>query len=441
MAESHPFRGVRYNQSLVNDLDKVICLPYDIITPQMQQELYHRSEHNFVRVEFTRDLPQSTEADNKYTRSAATLEQWLKQGVLKVDKVPALYLHDGYFTIQGKEYKRRGIICCVRLEEWDEMVVRPHEGTLAEPKGDRLSLLWALQANTSPILAMYEDPGRQVSSLLSVAERSQPIISIGNGNGESHKVWAITAPEVINQICRSLTYQPLYIADGHHRYESALTYRREKLSYSSSSTGDEAFNFVMMTLVDFSDPGLVILSPHRLVRGLSQSNLSGLMAKLATFFEVELLPLSLPDVWQQVDDLLTGVRLEETKQVRVILFGLAEKTLLVLKLRDQAAANLMMPYFHSALYKGLDVSIVDHIILEKLLGLGSGPEEAILDYSYDRLDAVQKVLDEEYQLAFLVRPIGAEVIKAIADEGDRMPRKSTYFYPKLPSGLVLYRFI
>ena len=438
MAEIRPFRGVRYNQSLVNDLSVVICPPYDIITAQMEQELYHQSGYNFIRLESGRELPQDTVSDNKYTRSAATLEQWLKQGVLEVDEAPAIYLHDHYFTYQGREYRRRGIIVCVRLEEWDKMVIRPHEGTLAEPKGDRLSLLWACRSNTSPILALFEDQEQQVSLVLSAQERNKPVISSSSAGGERHNVWAITEPEAINQICRSLAQQPLYIADGHHRYESALIYQREKRACFSSVSGDEAFNFVLIELVDFSDAGLIILPPHRLVRGISKSTLDELMAKLKSFFEIEELPLSMPGVWQKVDDLLTG---SEANLVKLVLFGLAAERLFVLKLREFTDVSRMIPYFHSELYKRLDVDIVDNVILEKLLGLSSGREEAILGYCYDRLEAVNRVIDGEYQLAFLLSPVKAEVIKAIADAGDKMSRKSTYFYPKVPGGLVFSRLV
>ncbi len=437
MAEICPFRGFRYNQSVVNDLAAVICPPYDIITTQMRHELYHQSEYNFVRLEDSWGTPQDTTKDSKYTRSAATLEQWLKQGILKADGAPAIYLHDHYFTYEGRQFKRRGIIVCLRLEGWDEMVVRPHEGTLTEPTNDRLSLLWALQANTSPILALFEDRGQQVALLLAAQEQSGPIINLSSASGERHYVWAITEPEVINQLCRILAEQPLYIADGHHRYESALSYQREWHSCSSSVSGDEPFNFVMMTLVDFTDPGLLILPPHRLVHGISRATLSGLATGLKSFFEIEELPLGTPGVWQQVDDFLNG----ETNEVRLVLFGLDGGRLLMLRLRDLATTSQMMPYFHSELYKRLAVSVVDHIILEKLLGLSGGSEEAFLGYSYDKLDAVQKVLDQEYQLTLLVSPVRAEVIKAIADAGDRMPRKSTYFYPKLPAGLVFNRLV
>ncbi len=436
MADIRPFRGVHYSESLIKDWSTVICPPYDIITPQQQEELYQSSQYNFIRLESGRELPQDTPTDNKYTRAVTTLEQWLEQGVLEFDRVPAIYLHDHYFRHQAKEYRRRSIIARVRLEEWDKKVIRPHEGTLTEPRGDRLSLLWALQANTSPILALFEDRDRQISSVLSRQEKNKPVISSRSPGREGHDVWAITDVESVRQISSRLAEQPLYIADGHHRYESALTYRLEKGNFSASASGEEPDNFVMMELVDFSDPGLIILSPHRLVRGIARPVLNELMAKLDVFFEIEELPLSLPDAGKQVSDLLTG-----TGRVRLILFGLSREHLLTLKLRDHTAASRMMPQFHSKLYKKLDVSIIDHIILENLLELSSEKEKTSLTYSYDVADALNRVLNQEYQLALLFNPAKPEVIKAIADVGDKMPRKSTYFYPKSPSGLVFNRLV
>ncbi|MDD5081925.1 MAG: DUF1015 domain-containing protein [Dehalococcoidales bacterium] len=429
MAEIRPFRGVHYSGPLVQDLAKVICPPYDIITPQLQQELYHRSEYNFVRVEYGRELPQDTATDNRYTRAATTLEEWLQQGIFQIDQAPAIYLHDHFFTHRGQEYKRRGMMVRVRLEPWDRMVVRPHEGTLAQPKSDRVSLLRVLQANTSPILAMFEDRDHQVASLLE-SRTGKPQFSLTETNGERHCVWAITEPPVIHQISQNLIGQPLYIADGHHRYESALAYQREQ-SASSPTSGDAAFNFVMMTLVDFTDPGLLILAPHRLLRGISRPALNELPAKLPAFFDIEELSLSLPDVWQRIEHSLLAAG-----ETRFFLFGLKADSVLALKLRDLNLASRMMPYFHSETYKRLDVSITDHIIIENLLGVTT-QDETTIAYTHDIMDAVNRVRDQEYQLAFLLKPVKSTVIKAIADVSDRMPRKSTYFYPKLPAGLVL----
>jgi uncharacterized protein (DUF1015 family) len=435
VAEICPFHGVHYNQALLKDWPAVICPVYDIISPQQQQEFYRRSEYNFVRLEFGRDLPQDTASDNKYTRAAATLEQWLRQGILVTDAQPAIYLYDQHFTHQGREYRRRSLTVRVRVEEWDRMVVRPHESTMAEPKADRLSLLWAIQANTSAILALYEDRDRQIAALLEGQARRRPLIDLKRVNGDGHKVWAITEPKAINQITTSLADQPLYIADGHHRYESALNYRRQRAAGPSASP-DAPYNFVMMTLVDFVDPGLLILPPHRLVRGIPKSTLGELKAKLEVFFAIEAWPLKTPGVWARLDELPTG-----KNENRLVLFGLDTENLYLLRLPDPAAVSQMMPYFHSELYKKLDVSITDHVLLEEFLALSPEKEKTSLAYSYDRQDAVNRVLNQEYQLAFLLNPIKPETVKAIADVGDKMPRKSTYFYPKLPAGLIINRLI
>lgn len=435
MAEVKPFHGVRYNKAIVRDMSDVICPPYDIITTQMEGELYRRSPYNFIRIEHERKLPQDSTMDNKYTRSANTLEEWLKQKVLVADEKPAIYVHDQYFISGGKEYKRRCLLTRVRLEEWHSNIVRPHEGTLADAKSDRISLLWALRANTSPILSMFEDPEQRVSSLVNASLPGKPIINIDGYHVERHKVWAITDPQIIEEIGSLFADKPLYIADGHHRYESALTYQREQRTVCSKAAEDSAFNYTLMSLVDFDDPGLVILPPHRLIRGMPPANLEGLGEKLKTFFDVEEMPLSLPNVWKRVDKLLA-----DESEIRLFLFGLDNDNLLLLTLRDFAAASKMMPYFHSELYKKLDVSVVDHVILEELLGLNS-EDEVKISYNYDCRDAVKQVQRQEHQLAFIISPINSRKIKEISDAGDRMPRKSTYFYPKLPSGLVLNRLV
>jgi uncharacterized protein (DUF1015 family) len=436
LADIRPFHGVHYNSSLVKDLAKVICPPYDIIPPQMQQELYQRSEYNFIRIEFGRELPKDKDTDNRYTRAAVTLEKWLEQSILKVDDKPSLYIDDHHFTHQGKTYRRRSLNCLVKLEEWDKMIVRPHEGTLSKPKGDRLNLLWALQANTSPIMTLYEDQDRRISSLLNKPTRGKPALSVRSNNGESHQIWAITDAAINGNIRDFLAEQPLYIADGHHRYESALNYRRERRTSSSSRAAEEPFDFVMMSLIDIADPGLVILPAHRLVRGMSSSAIDGLMAGLKTFFVVEELALNKSNTLSQINGLLS----EDKDEVKLILYGLKKERLLLLTLRDFSIVRPMIPYFHSDLYQKLDVSIVDHVILEELLGLTHDMAGVFLDYTNDALEAIRRVTEQEYQLAFIVNPVKPGVIKAIADSGDRMPRKSTYFFPKIPAGLVFYRF-
>ncbi|MBN2240265.1 MAG: DUF1015 domain-containing protein [Dehalococcoidales bacterium] len=434
MAEIRPFRGVHYNESLVPDWSDVICPPYDIISPQQQEQLYEKSDYNYVRIESGRELPQDTANDNRYTRSAGTFRKWLEQDVFKTDDTPSLYLHDHYFTWRGVEYKRRNLFARVRLEEWDEMVVRPHEGTLSGARGDRLSLLYSIEANTSPILVMYQDSGGQVTSLLKEQSGREPLMKTSGENGERHEFWVINKQDVIRKICKVFEGRPLYIADGHHRYESALAYRNEKAALSEKHTGDEPYNFVMMSLVEFSDPGLMILAPHRLVRGIPRSNIDELYSNASKFFDIEKMPLKAPDVWLQVEDLL-----KYSKKLRIVLFGIDTDNLYILTLHDTEKVGTMMPYFHSEMYRKLDVSIVDHVILENLLALSGEKEKDSLAFVYDMTDAVRRVMNQEYQLALLLSPVNPEMIKAISDARDKMPRKSTYFYPKTPSGLVINR--
>jgi uncharacterized protein (DUF1015 family) len=436
LADIRPFHGVHYNPSLVKDIAGVLCPPYDVITPLMQQELYQQNDDNFVRIEYGRELPHDKDSDNKYTRASDTLEKWLEQGTLQIDDKPAIYLHDHRFTYQRSEYRHRSITCLVKLEEWDKMVIRPHEGTLSQAKGDRLSMLWTVQANTSPVLALYEDRGNTISSLLDKESSSKPLLRAEYGNEENHYLWSIRKADTINGICRSLASQPLYIADGHHRYESALTYQHERHFGAPSEPGEEPYDFVMMTLVEFSDPGILILPAHRLVRGVSKSVLSGIMSGLETFFNVKQIPVDNSGI----NDALNLLKTDNDDSVRLLVYGLKEDNITLLELRDDATIGRMMPSFHSAHNRKLDVSIVDHFIIEELMGLTPDSSGFYLSYTHDAGKAVKLVSSREYQLAFLVNPVKPEMIKAIADSGDRMPKKSTYFYPKMPAGLVFYKF-
>jgi uncharacterized protein (DUF1015 family) len=435
VADVQPFRGLHYKKSLIKDFATVICPPYDIISPSFHEELHKRSEYNFIRLEDARTLPQDTPNDNKYTRSAVTLRQWLAQRVLIPERKPAIYLHDHYFQHMGKEQRRRAIMARVRLEEWETKVVRPHEGILGAARDDRLNLLWALQVNTSPVLAMYEDKRKRLAALLESQEELKLVINATMPDGERHIVRPITDADIVRQISAHFANLTLYIADGHHRYTSALTYRREKAATTPNTSPDDAFNFVMMTLVSFSDPGLVILAPHRLIRGIEKSVIDNLETRLTEFFEITKLPLDTSDIWQKVDRFMAL-----TGPVRFSCLMTGADHLCILTLKEHSIDGQTMPLFHSELYRKLDVSVIDHIILEKILGLGiGGSDETKISYSYDRQDAVNRVLKQEYQLAFFLKPVKPELIKAVADAGDKMPRKSTYFYPKAPAGLVVNR--
>jgi uncharacterized protein (DUF1015 family) len=436
MALIRPFRGVIYNQRIIDDPARASCPPYDIISPPQQDELYDRDEYNFVRIEYNRETPQDTARDSRYTRAAANITTWIEQKVLIEETTPAFYLHDHYFECQGKPLRRRNLIAAVRLEEWESRKIRPHENIIPRAKSDRMSMLRACQANTSAVLAMYRDHTGAITDQLEETANRSPLFDFQYSTTEKHQLWAITDPAIIDLIQERLSGQPLYIADGHHRYDSALTYRRE-LAAKTTLNGDEGFNYVMMNLIDFADPGLIILPTHRLIKGTSGAALKNLKTRLHSFFEIEELSIDSESDWQQLDARMTS---PEIRTARLAAFGLSGDQISVLTLRDGQALEHLMPAGSSALYRQLDVSLVDHVILEGQLSYDVKSENLVLDYTRDRYEAIDRVRRGEYQLALILNPVAPEIIQGIADAGDRMPRKSTYFYPKSPAGLVFYRW-
>ena len=435
MTEVHPFRGYRYNKEKISNLANVICPPYDVMTEQQQNSLRACSPYNYINLEESKSLPNDSEQNNKYTRAASLLDTWIKQDILKRDDSAVFYLHEHSFSLKNKTFTRRDLMARVRLYEWEEMVVRPHEGTLSGPKSDRINLLWALNANTSPVFSLYEDRDKTVYNALEKAWLEEPVFDI-SVDGERHTLRLLSDQKTIDAASNAFAAKNLYIADGHHRYESAIYYRNELSNCHGSLPANHAANFVMMCLVDFDDAGLLILPPHRLLRGLSSSTLDNLTQNLTNFFEVIPFDIRAADGWAESQKLLN-----DKKYLRLGLYGLAQDgawhdKMLVLTLKDFSLASDMMPYHHSEMYKKLDVSIVDHVILEEMLGLNSH-EESMISYVTDKNECIRLVDSNEYQLCFFVRAITPDDIKAIADARDRMPRKSTYFFPKLPSGLVL----
>ena len=435
MAEVRPFCGYRYNEAKVGDLTKVICPPYDVISIEQQQILRARSPFNYIALEESQSLPYDNKQNNKYTRAAALLDKWINDGILIKSNSPVFYLHEQSFTHNNTKYLRRGIIARVRLYNWEEMTVLPHEGTLASPKADRINLLWALNANTSPVFGLFQDRDQVLNQITKTAGKSKPILDI-TVDGERHVLRLIEDERTIGALASFFSDKNLYIADGHHRYESALYYRDELAKCQGGLEPDHPASFVMMTLVEFNDPGLLILPPHRLLRGISESALNNLFNNLNQFFNIEKIAINKKQGWESFQQ-----RLGDNQKIRLGLYGLGsdglpQDSVLLLTLKNAAAVADMMPFHRSQMYKKLDVSIVDHLILEEMLGLNSH-EESLISYSTNIDECFRLVNKGEYQLCFFVRAVTPHDIKTIADERDRMPRKSTYFFPKLPSGLVL----
>jgi len=431
--EVSPFRGICYNQGIVGDLACVLCPPYDVITPEQQKLYYEESSYNAIRLEFPTESLEPT--SDSYQRAAITFQQWLKHRVLQLDSISSFYLHDHRFEYSGEKKVRRGLIARVKLEPWGSGIY-PHEETFSKAKGDRLQLMRACRANFSPLFSLYHDSERKIASMLSEASRAKPMIetsvlslSTGGGHdegGEAHTLWAITALEIKREISQFLSSRPLYIADGHHRYETALTYQQERAQEQADSCklSDDGFQYVMMELVDFSDPGLVVLPLHRLVRGIVPSILVGLGDQLRNFFVLESVPLKAggPDSLGLSTDSCLGI------------LGLQSSSMVILKRRQDISLEAMMPGNRSQAYRQFNISILNHIILDKVL---SEAKDLDVAYTVDLKEAYQQIKEGKYQLAFLLNPPQPEMVKAVADAQDRMPSKSTYFYPKLPAGLII----
>ncbi len=423
MAEISPFQGIRFNKDKVGDLSKVICPPYDIISPQEQKAYHEQSDYNIIRLEAGFEHADDTPVSNRYTRARDTLDMWLKDGVFQIDTAETYYIYEQCFTFRDTRKRRMALISFVMLEPWDKGIVLPHERTAMGVKTERLELMRACRTDISPVFGLYEDPGNRVGKLMQPKMLPSKLLAEINLGDETHKVWKANEPEFVQRVSHFISPKPIYIADGHHRYETALAYRDERRQMSPSYSDYDAFNFVMMALVSFSDPGLIMLPIHRLVKGISADVLAALPEKLAEYFDITESPLE-------------GMEMDESRVTTIRIVGLKEGVVLNLRVRRDVSLKDLMPG-HSGAYQRLDVSAVETVIMEKLLN--SPFEREDVTYSADIREAVKLVKSGEYQFAVLLGQMPVSSIKSIADAGDRMPRKSTYFYPKLPTGLVLGR--
>jgi len=404
-------------------MSEVICPPYDVISPQEQKALYDKNPNNMVRLEYGMDMDGDNERTNKYSRARETFNQWMKENILMQDTVPNYYVHEHIFEIGESKKKRLELFACVKLEPWDKKVIFPHEFTMAKAKADRLELMKACTANFSPVFGLYEDPGNRINQIIINRLKANPNYSFQCG--DSHRFWAVNEPEFVQRVSHFLITKPIYIADGHHRYETALAYRDYRRQINAGGSGDEAYNYVMMALVSFSDPGIVILPIHRLVRGIPEETLRKVRQELPKYFEV-------------IEASTDNVSVSDDRLGPIRIYGLEKGLVLGLTLLPGIKINDFLQQKRSEAYGKLDVSAVQHIIGEKILGLPDGDTDC-LAYSPSGEAACRLVDAGQFQFTIMLDPMPATTIKKIADANDRMPRKSTFFYPKLPTGLVMHR--
>ena len=444
MAEIVPLPGLRYNTEAVKNLADVVTPPYDIIDSAAQERYYRRHPHNIIRLEYGKTKPGDTPHDNRYTRAASFFRAWREKGVFVQDIPPALYLYEQEFELEGTKMVRTGFTCGVKLEPYARGVVLPHEETIPKHKADRLELLRACRANFSPIFGLYTDEGALAErALRGAAAGRSPDVHFTDEWGEVHRLWVIADRQTIKSVQGILAGKRIYIADGHHRYETALTYMEEMEAFGQKTSvwadsGEPAYRYVMMTLVNLYDPGLVILPTHRLI---AQCPLTAaeLLERLAGEFAVE--EVAGKGEGKGVEKLLSSMKERHRGGAGVHAFGMyaGDGVFYLLTVKDWDRAKKFMPAEKSPAWQNLDVSILHKLIIERHLGIGEelwakGEHLAYTRCPHEAVDAVDA---RSYRLAFFLNPTPVEDVIAVAAAGEKMPQKSTYFYPKLITGLVI----
>jgi uncharacterized protein (DUF1015 family) len=438
MAKIVPFRGLRYNPGRIGDPAAVMAPPYDVISPALQEELYRRDPHNVVRLILGRIRPEDTGSDNRYTRAAADFAAWQQEGVLARDAEPSIYLYDQEYGLEeGGAVVRKGFIALTRLEDFSSGVVKPHEKTLSGPKTDRLNLTRACGANFSPIFSLYSDPCCVLEALTRREKERSPEIDVTDDDGVRHRLWRVSDPAIIRRAQELLDSKPLFIADGHHRYETALNYRNLMREQKPGFTGKEPFNYVLMYFANMEDQGMLIFPTHRLIFGLADFRPDPFLQTLGEWFDVEAQPLDPADAEarRQVRQTLQ----EKGRQKHTLaLFG-GGRTVYYLSLRDEKTMDRYFDPRSPKALRTLDVSILHRLVLEGVLGITPEAQEQQTNLKYVKGfdEPFAQVLSGEFQLAFLMNPTRMSEVRDVANAGEKMPQKSTYFYPKLLSGLVI----
>ena len=412
MATIKPFKATRYNPKKIKDIAQVIAPPYDVISKDAQLSFHRKSHYNIVRLILSKQSRRGDKRNNRYKRAAATLQKWLKQKILISDETHGIYLYRQKYLHKNKRFVRSAFFARVKIENLAKKIL-PHERTYRKPKTDRLKLLKATKANLSPVFGLYGDPDNRVFSYLKPYIKTKPLIDISDKEGMEHRLWYVKDKNIIDKVIKEIKRKKIYIADGHHRYEAGRLY----------SLANPAANSIMMCLVSIEDKGLIILPTHRVIDA-PRFNLEKEREKLDKYFLIKELPLNKKK--------LAAAMSKEGKEMPA--FGLYYAgRFFILKLKDKKTANRFIK-------KGLpvlDVTILHKLILESILKLDIGEDKII--YTADEEEPIKLTEAGKRRIAFFLNPVKIAHLEKMALKGEKMPHKSTYFYPKLPSGLVLNR--
>lgn len=434
LADFRPMQAWRYDPAAVS-MNDVIAPPYDVISPVEQEQLYSRSPYNCVRLILNKIESSDTDQENRYSRARNCYETWRSKGILVQENAPAYYLYHQIFQDprSGQTVQRDALLGKLHLESFDRNIVIPHEKTLSKPRADRRKLLEATATNFSPVFGLYEDPQGEIKSVISEIGRTQSLFEAVDDQGVRHTIWAIQNPSQIEIIQQAISQRKIYIADGHHRYQTALEYGIEKRQQEGLPAGQAGklssempYDFVLMALVEFNDPGLVLLPTHRMILPYKEFELPAMLESLKTYFRCEQIP------FEAINAILSKDR---SGQVR---FGLLlEGQSYLLTLENTKEIRKKMPAGKPDIWYHLDVNVLAHFIF-KLWEIDESKWESLLRFTKHEEEARQKVNAGEAKAAFLLKAPPVTVLRDMGEVHELMPQKSTYFHPKLASGLVFY---
>jgi len=422
MAKIKPFKALIYNQEKIKDLAKVVCPPYDVISPQRQQYFRDLHPNNLIHILLSKDTLQ----EDKYRAAAGYFKEWVKSGVFVNDEKPGIYFYSQQYSLKGEKKTRLGFIARLYLEERKSTF--GHEHTHLEAKEDRFKLLKKVKANLSPIFVIFPDKKRLIQEVFQKhLKEEKPFIDVTDDEGVRHKVWRLTSPENIAKIEAKIADENIFIADGHHRYEVACAYRDEMKKKLGASTGQESFNYTLAYFTNPNPQGLTILPIHRLVKLPSAIAQEGLKDQLREYFDVE-----------EIKDKTRFFFLMEKGGRGEHLLGMYHKgRYSLLRLKNVKTLDKLLADKPQD-YRRLDVCILNSIILKGILGIDAQSKE-VLTYSQNAEELIAKADRDERYMAFFLNPVKMEQIISVAMSGNKMPQKSTYFYPKVLSGLVINR--
>lgn len=426
MADIKPFKALRFNTQNAGDIKELTCPPYDIISEEQRLGYLDTNPNNIIRLE----LPKG---DNPYKKAGETLNDFISKEILKRDSTDGYYIYEEEFEAYGEIKKIKGVICRVKLCEFSEGVVLPHEETLSKAKTDRFNLMSETYSNFSQIYSLYNDDNNASTTLIDNASNRAPDVSFTDLEGVTHRLWCVYDTNVIDSLTKTFKDKKVYIADGHHRYETALNFKKHLRASGEVTTNEHPCDYVMMMLVNMENKGLVVFPTHRIVFGLDSFDLSKVLSECSKYFDITA-KNGVETIQPELDILYT-----EGKKAYALYAGDNQWKLLVLK--DFEVMSEILPDMSEA-YKSLDVSILHSLILEKIFGIDKENMANQINLRYTKLqdEAISEVDNRNANCAFVLNPTRVTQIRDVAAAGEKMPQKSTYFYPKLITGLVMNKF-